>query len=320
MKRILAGCFAAVLVLFAAGCEKVIEFKGEMTKPRLTLSSYAEVGEPLTVYVASSIFFLSDQKSGRAFTESLDTLRGSVRCYVNGATTPRTLQLRREGDDSSLCYRDEGYVPEPGDHIRLEAEFPGFDPVWAETDVPRKPVLEVVSARLIEMKLDLGGLFDDEVYYDLEVTLAVTDDASYDKYYYLQPVACLKDEWTSENWWVTYNFTSNDVIFRQMSGSNALSLFAEQGGSYFSDELIKGQRHQFTITISDAPFEETEFLYFGLCAATVDESLFWFDQSYTQSLLSLGGLFAEGVTLYSNVEGGYGFFGAAYPILLDVEY
>ena len=182
MKKILTGIMAVAVLLFSAGCEKIIEFKGDVTEPRLTLSSYAEVGEPLTVYVASSIFFLSDQKYGRAFTEGLDTTRGSVRCFVNGSNTPRELQLVPGADVSSLCYRDPSYAPAPGDHIRLEAEFPGFDPVWAETDVPLMPAFEVVSAqwRLTDMS-DWVDIDDDWVLYDLDLTLAVTDDGKYDK-------------------------------------------------------------------------------------------------------------------------------------------
>lgn len=319
MKKILTGIMAVAVLLFSAGCEKIIEFKGDVTEPRLTLSSYAEVGEPLTVYVASSIFFLSDQKYGRAFTEGLDTTRGSVRCFVNGSNTPRELQLVPGADVSSFCYRDPSYAPAPGDHIRLEAEFPGFDPVWAETDVPLMPTFEVVSAqwRLTDMS-DWVDIDDDWVLYDLDLTLAVTDDGKYDKYYYLQPITIYQSEWAEENYTVFYSFSSNDIIFKEMSGGNALSLLNRYGG-YFSDELIKGQRHTFTITISEISDRE-DILYFGLIASTVNEHLYWYDVSYQQTLSAMGGLFGEGATLYSNVHGGYGFFAASAPVLLDVEW
>lgn len=321
MKKILTSWVLAALVLLSVGCEKIIEFKGEETKPQLTLSSYAEAGEPLTVYVASSIFFLADQKYGKAFTENLDTLRGSVRCFVNGEKQPHTLQLFSGGDISSLCYREPDYAPAPGDHIRLEAEFPGLDPVWAETDVPLNPSFEVISAKW--NPVDLGGmeeLFGDEgEYYELEITLAVTDDGSYDKYYFLQPVAFRKEEWLPDGFWTSYSFSSNDVIFRELSGSNAMSSLPDDSARYyFSDALIKGQRHTFTIT-TDMIFDREHIQYFGLITATVNESVYWYDASYHQVDRGLGGIFAEGTTLYSNVHGGYGFFGASVPVLLDVD-
>lgn len=322
MKKILTSGILAALLLLSAGCEKIIEFKGEALQPRLTLSSYAEVGEPLTVYVASSIFFLADQKNGAAFTEGLDTLSGSVRCFVNGEKTPRTLQLFPEELYSGLCYREPAYVPAPGDHIRLEAEFPGFDPVWAETDVPLSPSFEVLSAKWNRVNLDeLTALFDDEgEYYELEITMAVTDDGSYDKFYFLQPVAFMTEEWLPEGFWTSFGFTSNDVIFRELSGNNAMSALPDDSEQYyFSDALIKGQRHVFTITTSLIAGREL-IEYFGIITATVNESIYWYDKSFHQVERGLGGIFEEGTTLYSNVHGGYGFFGASVPVLLDVEW
>ena len=321
-KNIASWVLAALAVLFSAGCEKIIEFNGEVTKPLLTISSYAEVGNPLTVYVASSIFFLSDQKNGAAFTDGLDTLRGSVRCFVNGAKEPRTLQRLPEGDHASFCYQDPGYAPQPGDHIRLEAEFPGFEPVWAETDVPLMPSFEVLSAKWNKVSLGgLSGLFDDEEteYDELEITLAVTDDASYDKYYFLEPVSFVALEWMPEGYWTKYAFSSNDVIFRELNGGDFGSLPNDSARYYFSDALIKGRRHTFTIT-TDLILDRENISYFGVIAATVNESLYWYDLSFHKVQGGLAGILEEGMTLYSNVHGGYGVFGASAPVLLDVEW
>lgn len=322
MKKILTASLAAVLLLLAAGCEKVIEFKGEVLESRLTLSCCARAGEPLTAYVASSVFFLADKKAGAVFTDGLDTLRGTVRCFVNGENTPRPMRLDRGADGASLCYRAD-YSPAPGDHIRLEADFPGFGPVWAETAVPLRPAIEVLSARLVKADLGAWGGFFDEVEdtFDLEITLAVTDDGTYDKYYFLEPVALLEDDGSEELFPVHYGFSSNDILFRQMNRSDAMSLLAGDGGRFFSDALIKGQCHSFTITVSSVTqWELDSMASFGLEMATANEALYWYDYSYQQSMFSAGGLFAEGVTLYSNVNGGYGYFGAAVPVWLEVEW
>ena len=322
MKKILYTISAALVFLLGAGCEKVIEFKGEQTEPRLTVSGQAEVGEPLTVYVASSLFFLTDEKLGAAFTDGLDTLRGQVRCYVNGAKEPHvfTLQPRREFA-SALPYRALDYSPAPGDRIRLEAEFPGFDPVWAETVVPRMPLFEIVAAKWHRMSdQELGWtLEEDESYNEVELTLAVTDDASYDKFYFIQPVLQYRFEYYGEeDLYQSYGFSSNDILFREMSGSNAMRMIDEEG-NYFSDKLIKGQRREFTITVSMLPpKDETKHLW--IHAAAVNESLYWYDYSYSQLQEGTTGLFSEGVTLYSNVNGGYGAFGAAASRWMEVDW
>ena len=73
MKKYFYTICAALALLMGAGCEKVIEFKGEVTEPRLTVS-------------------------GQAFTDGLDTLRGQVRCYVNGAKAPHISSTLRSNN------------------------------------------------------------------------------------------------------------------------------------------------------------------------------------------------------------------------------
>lgn len=307
MKKLLFSLCVTLLLLVGAGCEKVIEFSGEETEPRLTLSSQAEAGERLDIYLAASVFFLSDSADGKAFLKGLDPEQGQVRCYVNGSTSSRPLVIIPKEQASSLHYRTVDYAPAPGDHIRLEAEFPGFDPVWAETDMPLEPAFELVSVTYLPS-------------YELELTLAVTDDASYDKYYFLQPV---NQTWEpSLEQFVTWplQFSSKDIIFRDMSGTGALDAFEDETGNYFADDLIKGQRHVFVITIPYAP-EKDPTVNLLIHAAAVDESLYWYGKSYAQFRASdWTGFFSEGVTLYSNVHGGYGVFCAAASRWLEVEW
>ena len=319
-KMIFYTISAALVLLLGAGCEKVIEFKGEVLDPRLTVSGQAEAGEPLTVYVASSIFFLTDERMGEAFMDGLDTLRGQVRCYVNGAKEPHVLKLQpREVFASALPYCAEDYVPAPGDHIRLEAEFPGYDPVWAETSVPRTPAFEIVSATWRRMS-ELDDPDWDLSYNEVELTLAVTDDASYDKYYFIQPVLQFRYEYLEEeDQYQSYAFSSNDILFREIGGgSNALRMIDEES-NYFSDELIKGQRREFTITVSMLP-EKDETMHLWIHSAAVNESLYWFDFSYSQVHEGATGMFSEGATLYSNINGGYGVFCASASRWMEVDW
>ena len=304
MKKFLFSLCAFFLLLTGIGCEKVIEFTGEQTEPRLTLSSQAEAGEPLEAFIASSVFFLSASHYGTEFVDNLDPQRGKVRCYVNGATTPLLLEYIPEEQATSLHYRASDYVPAPGDHIRLEAEFPGFDPVWAETSVPLVPACEVVAVKNVSEAV--------------EVTLALTDDAACDNYYFLQPLRERWEPYMEENVIWAVNFWSNDVIFRERGGSSAMDAFEEDADNYFSDGLIKGQRHVFVITVPVPRDEEVRLL---IHLAAVDESLYWYGRSYNQLMESdWTGFFSEGVTLYSNVHGGYGVFGSAASRWLEVDW
>lgn len=322
MKKRLNLLFALALLLLAGGCEKEIEFKGEVARPRLTLSARAVVGKPFAAYVASSVFFLKSENGGAAFKDGIDTARGTVRCYVNGDRDGLAMALDDQQSTSAFCYAS-AYVPAPGDRIRLEAEFPGFDKVSAEVTVPRLPQFELVSKESRKMV----GEWVEGDYYEIDLTLAVTDDGTYDKYYFVQPLASYVSPW---DWWgdpdeekeetlTSLVFTSNDIVFQ--STANALGSDSEMafGSRYFSDELIKGRRHEFKITVKYMPAPEKVSL-FGLKLATAEENLFWYDYSFDQLQMSFGGLFSEAVTLYSNVHGGYGILSAAAPVWMEVDW
>ena len=315
MKKILFPICALLLLPAGTGCEKIIEFNGEVTGSRLTLSCQAEAGEPLEACVASSVFFLSDSWDGKAFVANLDTVNGRVRCYVNGSAAATPLELVPEEERTGLCYRASGYAPSPGDHIRLEAEFPGFDPVWAETDVPREPSLEILSTVWRQMGPEDWEWIIDEASptYEVELTLALSDDGSYDKYYFLQPVLLTADSYVR-----IVSFSSNDVLFQEMDGAGALESFGE-AGNFFADDLISGQRHVFTIRIPMLPSKDGS-AHLWLHVAAVNESLYWYSKSYARLVGDFGSFFAEGVTLYSNVHGGYGAFGAAASRWLEVDW
>lgn len=316
MKKSALICVAALTLLLGAGCEKIIEFKGDLTESRLTISSQAEVGKPLEAYVASSIFFLSDTWSGDAFIENLEPEKGQVRCFVNGSQTPYLFEWRPELGVPHLDYVST-YVPAPGDHIRLEAEFPGFDPVWAETDVPLDPAFEVISAKWRQMTAEDWEWIIDEEFYEVEITMALNDDAASDNYYLLQPVLTSRFPYMDKEYVSSYSYTSNDVIFQGVTGESVLDSFMD-ADPFFTDELIKGQRHVFTITISGLP-SMAEMVRLSLHCAAVNENMYWYGKSYKQRVSGLTELFAEGVPLYSNVQDGYGIFCAANSQWLDVE-
>ena len=62
--------------------------------------------------------------------------------------------------------------------------------------------------------------------------------------------------------------------------------------------------------------EELEL--FSVRLSTVNESLYWYDMSYSQQEYNFN-IFSEGVTIYSNVHGGYGVLCGAAPVWKDVE-
>lgn len=309
MKKIYFTWIVLMVALCLAACEKTIEFDGEESEPRLTVSALARAGEPFTAYVSSSVFFLNNQ-SLKSFTEDLDVSRGTVRVTVNG-TAPVLMHSEPVKMDGSFLYACD-YVPQPGDHIVLEAEFPDFDPVRAETSVPLPPRFEVTS-----LKYQATGQLE------LEMTLVLYDDGSYEKYYCLVPKAVIRYEGMEDSYQMPYLYRSDDIVFKDM-GTGVFEMYSFLFGDddlvscYFSDELIRGKEHEIRIVIPGVqPPEENHRLFVDL--RTVTESLYWYDVSYAQLNTDFS-VFSEGVTLYSNVVGGYGVLCASATTCVEIHF
>lgn len=309
MKRLFFVLTVMLAAFCALSCEKYIEFKGEESEPRLTVSALANAGEPLSAYVASSVFFLNSN-GPEVFIKNLDVTRGSVRVTVNGAS--QSISMRYVDSvrvDGALFYACD-YVPQPGDHIVLEAEYPGFDPVRAETDVPFPPRFEVKSLQL------------DEKEGTLDMELRFVDDGTYEKYYFLVPKLEMRYG-EGRPVQVAYRFQSDDIVFKNM-GVGVFDMYSYLFGDqslvsyYFSDALIRGKEHTMRIVIPGLQHLE-EGQRFLVDLRTVTESLYWFDVSFAQ-LRNDFGLFTEGVTLYSNVSGGYGVLCAAATTQVEVRF
>ena len=66
--------------------------------------------------------------------------------------------------------------------------------------------------------------------------------------------------------------------------------------------------------------EKDETMHLWIHSAAVTESLYWFDFSYSQVHEGATGMFSEGATLYSNINGGYGVFCAAASHWMEVDW
>jgi hypothetical protein len=277
--------FAFLPALLLVSCEKEIEFKGEELAPKLVLYSVATPGEPLTCDISHSAFFLTTGRDEGRFLSGIDTVKGIVTVKVGNESYMMSPVESMGQTFTYIC----DYVPKSGDHIVIEAAFPGFDVVSAETTVPYPAPLEVVTVNSKSVAEDV---------YECELTLRFKADSSPGKCYNLTPYTIMFD--------MPYpmDFESDDIIFRERTSSFS-SLFGSTVPNYFTDALVRGKEHTATILIKSI-YSETLFV----TLQTVTETLYYYAIS-RDKVLDGDDFMSESVTLYSNIEGGYGCFCAA---------
>lgn len=312
-----------VFILALASCEKEVKFRGEQTDSKLVLYCNAAAGDSLVANVSVSIFFL-DRVSGDSFISGLDSLKGSVKVYVNGSVTPYIMRYSPrepvymiydpDNPEHNVAFPPEtiryscDYIPKEGDHIKVVASFPGFDEVSGETTVPHNN-MKMLDCNVTKMN----------DFYRYDITACVEDPGTGPLYYAVYP--SIKESGVDFDYSFEYalGFTSSDIVFAD--ATDQLISFIEGEDSspqYFSNDLVYGKRHEFKLSfmipyyyVEGYPvYNDEDYVYIyeytlTLGLHTFDES-YYYHRSSLEKLNSEFGLFSEGVTLYSNVKGGYG--------------
>lgn len=326
---------AVVAALFAASsCEKEIEFRGDETAPRLVLYSLSSPGQKLSADVSSSVFFLKQNYDNKLFTSTLDTLKGGLKVYVNGSATPHVMRYTPLEDDyysyfqqAPTLHYEADYIPSEGDHIRIVAEFPGFETAEGETTVPVAGGFSIVSSRRNVSE-------DNRISFD--VTARVTDRGAASEYYCVSPSRwCSFDGGETYEREYTYSISSQDPLFMGTT-SDLTAILGEEGtSSYFSDVLFSGGSYEFKFSFEpgaeftpgygyyhDIPVTDTppDFKYrYDVSLVTLTESLYNHVLSMRNVSASAYGFFGESATLFSNVKGGYGCVCSSVSLSLPLE-
>ena len=292
MKRyIFAVLLSAVLML--AACQDEIVFKGEEQGPQLVMYCLASAGEPLTVSISNSIFFLNDHRRS-GFAAHVDTAAGSVKVYVNGSSSPLEAVPELSEQQDRFIYRTD-YVPEAGDRISVTASFPGLGEAAGGTVVPQ------IKGFTIK-KTSVSNLGDDR--YRVHVTAVISDQGGLPLWYGLFPGIVLDlPEGRME---APLPLTSCDLIV-QSAADELISGFIGSGSDadgYFSNKSFIGRDREFNFTFD--VYSDWEGSGLNVQVEAISEDLYFHILSREAAGDELTEYFGEPGALHSNVTGGLG--------------
>lgn len=335
MKKLFIITITAASALLALSCSKIIEFKGEQVEEKLVIFAEARPGEPFTVNLSHSVFFLDAYQGYDKYIRHINADSCRVEVSFNGGKPVSMTYLPGEEPDpyffqvGTLTYVCN-CIPSAGDEIEVSVSAPGYDPVKASVSVPRQPQAVIRSHSVT-----------DTVSYDYyssvkhNITLEINDPGQYSKYYRLNALQVYKDPSTAEvTVYGIFPVYSSDPVF--ISTSSDLygiidNIETIEGGEserkvpdFFSDQLFFGGSYSltFNFTRSEYSYDPTigyearkavrraaADLPYGESLAILLRAVTPGTYYYLSSRDNTGGdfaMFAEGSVIYSNVEGGYG--------------
>ena len=317
----------AIALLLAAAfcsCEKDIEYIGQYDGEKLVMFSCASAGMPLEVKLSKSAFILSTDSSNPD-----DAVRDA---RVSGRCGGKTIEF--EADPSNPGRYVSSYEPEAGETVELFAGCPGFADVSGSASVPSAPSFRIDQVKVIN---------DDEYYRRVVVRLTVNDAAGLRNYYRLKistetHAACEGEEMEYSR---EVALTSTDPLFANTQDEVEVFAGAIEGEyevpDYFDDGFFDGKDYTFEVTFYDyskydyllyewyydtfgydaaVPLEEADIELsssFVVELSNVSDGLFKYARSleaYHGVAAEVMALFGEPVSVYSNIDGGIGCFGA----------
>ena len=321
MRKHIHICFTvlAVLMVGLVSCTKEIDFTGTQSDPLLVVNGLQQVGQPVSLHVEKSTFFLDDQPDCRVQDVQVDL-------YVNGAfkealqvTDSIEMQeyyvwnengeVLQERMKYAFNYCRGEYLPCEGDELRFEVRSSEFETATAEVTMPGTP--NVISFDTVRVEV--------ENEYNMKVRLALKlNDPQGSDYYNLYPQGALSGFTSSDP--VFANLTSVDDIEDVFGGENEYYGYGPYNS--FADKFFDGSEYSLSMEVSYYGGDYYEpFIVEVTC---LDVNLYQYLKSYkaysNTDPDSMVGMFTEPVQVYSNVRNAIGVVGAqSRPVVMTVD-
>lgn len=255
--------------------DRVVDVEIEEHEPRITVFGYLD--EEYDVHV------IDVGQSAGYLEENPDKIRdATLKLFKN--------DIEIEGFYYSF---DEYKLPSPlngelGDEFRLEVEVPGIGKVTSETKVT--PEFDVLS---IEKKGEGYSIDDEEFFPEYEVI--INDDSNENNYYAIEILRLDTVQL------FTYSLTTLDS-----NDPNIHDWYLE--GLVFNDNTFNGEEKKVQVFVKDSNGSLNENEAYLFIVKSITPELYQFARTYTNYRYNLNNPFAEPVTVYSNIENGFGVF------------
>lgn len=323
--------FFIVLSFLFSGCEKEIDFDGPKSEKGLSVFAVAVAGQPFKLRVSRSFTISThpDFEIGKKsyiglmdsmFRETALITDARVTVTVNGSVNYEMKFNNVQSDYSYVCE----YIPKEGDRIDIKVSADGYKTVTSVTSVEEEPKLEILSTEVVyrENGANNEGLpdyeYDPRVYFGddsvMIITMRISDPGELKNYYRLmvRGIAKCNHAWGGmvvqpPGYTMSDVFDSDDVLFYDIRLSKPFGQWKAGVSNVFDDKLIDGKDYVFTVE-SRRRWEEDAHVVVELQAISRD--MYYFLKSYQLYRISATEIYTNPISLYCNIENGWGIFGS----------
>jgi hypothetical protein len=287
----LTGKFSLFLlsILAVAGCESTFELPVNEV-PKLTIISHLapESIEGQKVYVYAS---QTPDDSSKFYTPD------HLVVDVTEVETQHTVRLDTTLDDSKVYFEfPEGFL-RAGYTYSIYAFAPGFGIVEATTVIPKPSTISHMSIKDVKIEQSDVHTFKKIVRYKIDLEI---DHIDLNRYYHL----------------IFYNqYAGLDsflfILNPESSDDQPFTYHYDYGILIDKEDLAPGQ--PLTFEFKDWVVNDNDLVRVYAELRTITEAYYKYHSSLARQLIVIQDPFAEPVTIYNNIDGGYGNFSGFAP-------
>ncbi len=325
--------FSLCIFLVFSSCEEEITFKGSELAQKLVVNCLVAADSTLIAQVKHSTAIRESRN------ESNNVNDAQVKLYENaqfiGLLTLDTAKVNtRNPSESVINYTLKGFNATAGNSYKLEVEAPKYEPVKTHTTIPSPILIERIDTSFFTVRESWG--YDRNV-----INFAITfNDTPTEKNFYRivirEKIGKIgtygqnpDDSWYYNiNVWQSISYVESNDLSINPSGSSDEELFSSgtpNSSLVFNDDLFDGKKHTITVfsPYEYPQYDKKEFNEYSVELHSISKEYYLYAKSLSLFAYNDGDPFAEPVQVYSNIENGYGIFGAystAKQTILDGVY
>ncbi len=296
------------LIAFLSSCEKIIEFDGELTKPKLTVNAVATPDTVVIAGISRELPFTDviPERSWESLYPDFVLEDAEATITVNGSNI-----YQMQYNPESLNY-ESTYIPAEGDEILLNVSAPDLESVKSVVVVPVKGELEILGTEVVYSENHFvyddwmdSGAFDTI----MRITAKISDPPGETNYYRLKvrSIGYQTNANGDYGYVMSDVFSSADVIFKDERLVKRYWGWPAGFSNVFDDHLFDGKEYTFTLE-TRMRWGSNQHVVVELQSIT--RGLFNYLKSVMLYRITDQDSYTESVQIYSNITGGYGIFGA----------
>lgn len=284
--KFLIPTFILAFSLMLSSCEKEIDFKGDVSAPRLVLNGIVELDSNFTVFLERSTFFLDNSpQSSQAISEGATLI-------VKNLDNNQTYSMNASTEGNRYVFP---FTVTPNTRYSIEVSHPDYPSISSEMKTLSGVQIISVDTSSYEQNFDSRLRFE----------VKWNDNASEENYYLVQVI--LTDVWDEGSYTYPLYVSSTDPAVDNSGNTGIDGSLNDVPFLALSDATFNGGQ-------KTLKFESYNPFYWGgdettlkIQIISMSKEVFMYKKSV--DLFLQQDFFSEPVKVFSNILNGFGIFG-----------